>query len=76
MTDGLTGARADWIALWREAMAAQQLTHREVDDRAGFSEGYVSKLMCGQVREPTAATIAKMNRALGLRFHVERALTP
>jgi predicted transcriptional regulator len=77
MTDGgLTGARADWIALWREAMAAQELTHRALDDRAGFSEGYVSKLMCGQVREPTSATIDRINRALDIRFHVERTLTP
>jgi hypothetical protein len=36
MTDGLLGSQADWIALWRSAMAAQDLTHREVDDRAGL----------------------------------------
>ena len=60
MTDGLYGSQADWIALWREAMVAQGLTHREVDERAGLGEGYVSKLMCGLVN-PRAPTIAKIN---------------
>ncbi len=53
-------------------MTTQQLTHREVDDLAGLAEGYVSKLMCGQVREPTAATISKMNRALRITLYAEQ----
>jgi predicted transcriptional regulator len=77
MTNGLTGSQPEWLALWRSAMSAQDLTHREVDDLAGLAEGYVSKLMCGQVREPTAATISKMNRALRIRLHAEHwSLTP
>jgi hypothetical protein len=77
MSDWLTGSQADWIMLWRSAMSARALTHREVDELAGLAEGYVSKLMCGQVREPTAATISKMNRALRIRLYAERdALTP
>lgn len=77
MSDWLTGSQADWIMVWRAAMSAQELTHREVDEMAGLAEGYVSKLMCGQVREPTAATISKMNRALRIRLHAESAaLTP
>jgi hypothetical protein len=71
MSDGLTGEPMEWIALWRAAMVAQDLTHREVDDLAGLGEGYVSKLLCG-AREPTAATIARMNRALRIRLHAQR----
>jgi hypothetical protein len=72
MTERLIGSQAEWIALWRSAMATQRLTHREVDDLAGLAEGYVSKLLCGQVREPTAATISKMNRALRITLHAEQ----
>jgi transcriptional regulator with XRE-family HTH domain len=78
MTDGLLGSQAEFVALWRAAMTAQGLTHREVDDRAGLGEGYVSKLMCGQ-RAPTPRTIERMNRALGIRLRPEmeaEVLTP
>jgi hypothetical protein len=75
--DGLTGTMADWIALWRSAMSAQDLTYREVDDLAGLGEGYMAKLMCGLVKEATAATISKINRALRIRLHAKHeALTP
>jgi transcriptional regulator with XRE-family HTH domain len=68
MSDGMTGSTAEWIVLWRSEMTMQDLRHRELDDRAGLPEGYVSKIMCGLVKEPTAATISKINRALGIRF--------
>jgi hypothetical protein len=67
MTDAMLGSQADWIALWRSEMLRQGLTHREVDLRAGWGDGYCSKLLCG-AREPTATTIARMNRVLGIRF--------
>jgi hypothetical protein len=67
MTHGLLGTQADWIELWRREMAAQGLKHREVDFRARWGDGYCSKLLCGD-REPTATTIARMNRVLGIRF--------
>jgi hypothetical protein len=77
MSDALTGTMADWIALWRSAVAAQDLTYREVDDLAGLGEGYMAKLMCGLVKEATAATIARINRALGIRLYAKcEALTP
>ena len=77
MIEGLLGSSADWIGLWRARMADRELTHREVDDLAGLGEGYVSKLMCGQ-RSPTPRTIARMNRALGIRLRPEldEILTP
>jgi hypothetical protein len=68
MAEGLTGTMADWIAIWRSAMAAQDLTCRVLDDLAGLGEGYMAKILCGQVKEATAATISKINRALGIRF--------
>ncbi len=65
MTDALTGEQAEWIALWREALAARGWSHRELDERAGLAEGYTSKILCGD-RVPTARIIAKINRALGI----------
>ena len=64
----MIGTMAEWIAVWRSAMAAQDLTCRVLDDLAGLGEGYMAKILCGQVREATAATISKINRALGIRF--------
>jgi hypothetical protein len=79
MSDRLIGSAADWIAIWRTAIGNRGWTHREVDFRAGWGEGYCSKLLCGD-REPTATTISRMNRALGLNIRVEvdvdAALTP
>jgi hypothetical protein len=71
--DALTGTMADWIALWRLAMAAQELRYWEVDERAGLGDGYMAKLMCGQVQSPTWPTIVKINRALGISLYAERA---
>jgi hypothetical protein len=79
MSEGLTGAREDWIAIWRASISNRGWTHREVDDLAGWGEGYCSKLLCGD-REPTATTISRMNRALGLKIRLEvdreTSLTP
>jgi hypothetical protein len=79
MIDRLIGSAADWIAIWRSAIGARGLTHREVDDLAGWGEGYCSKLLCGD-REPTATTISRMNCALGLKIRLEvdreTSLTP
>jgi hypothetical protein len=72
MSEGLTGTRADWIAIWRARIAELGWTHREVDFRAGWGEGYCSKLLCGD-REPTATTIARMNRVLGITLRAELA---
>lgn len=55
---------ADWRALWRRKLAEQDLRYWEVDERAGFSDGYMAKVMCGQVEAPTWPTILKINRVL------------
>jgi hypothetical protein len=67
MSEGLTCLPAELRALWRSTITTKGLTHREVDFRAGWGEGYCSKLLCGD-REPTATTISKMNQALGISF--------
>ena len=74
MSDGLTGAREEWLSLWKAKAAARGFSYREVDDRAGLTDGYFSRLMCGDVKEPTATTIDRINRALDLRFYVKSAL--
>jgi transcriptional regulator with XRE-family HTH domain len=71
MSDGHFGSRADWLALWKGEAAAQGLSYRDLDDRAGLTDGYFSRLMCGDVREPTAATIERINRALGIRLYAK-----
>jgi hypothetical protein len=88
MSEALFGSPADWIALWRAKMAELGWTTREVDFRAQddaaahgerWGDGYCGKLLCGD-REPTATTIARMNRVLRTGFvtvNVDRvALTP
>jgi predicted transcriptional regulator len=76
VSEALFGSQADWIALWRARLADLGWTHRELDDRAGLGEGYTSKLLCGLVK-PTAPTIERINRALGIRLRPElEALTP
>jgi transcriptional regulator with XRE-family HTH domain len=71
MSDWLTGSRADWLPLWKTTAAARGFSYREVDDRAGLTDGYFSRLLCGDVREPTATTIDRINRALDIRFYVK-----
>ncbi|MGA2056912.1 MAG: hypothetical protein ABSG88_16555 [Bradyrhizobium sp.] len=87
MSDGLTGMPSDWIAIWRAAISARGWTHRDVDSEAQedalargerWGDGYCGKLLCG-AREPTATTISRMNRVLGLRLRLEadtEILTP
>ena len=65
MSNGLTGTMPELIAVWRAAMDARGKTTRDVDHDAGLGEGYVAKILCGS-RTPTAPTIAKINRALGV----------
>jgi transcriptional regulator with XRE-family HTH domain len=71
MIDGFTGSRRDWLPLWKAKAAARGFSYREVDDRAGLTDGYFSRLMCGDVKEPTATTIDRINRALDIRFFVK-----
>ena len=61
------------IAAWRAAMAASGKTTREVNHDAGLGEGYLAKILCG-LRSPTAPTVAKINRVLGIE--VEFVLLP
>jgi transcriptional regulator with XRE-family HTH domain len=71
MSDGLTGSRADWLSVWKPAAAARGYSYRVLDDRAGLTDGYFSRLVCGDIKEPTAETIAAINRALGLEIDVK-----
>jgi hypothetical protein len=54
----------DWKALWRRKLDELELRYWQVDERAGFSDGYMAKVMCGQVKAPTWPTILKINRVL------------
>jgi hypothetical protein len=71
MIDGLTGTRADWLSVWKPAAAARGYSYRVLDDRAGLTDGYFSRLVCGDIKEPTAETIAAINCALDIRFFVK-----
>lgn len=71
MGQGLRGTRADWLSVWKRAAAARGYSYREVDHRAGLTDGYFSRLCCGDIGEPTAPTIAALNRALGLGIDVK-----
>lgn len=71
MTDGLTGTRADWLSVWKLAATARGYSYSEIDHRAGLTDKYFSRLMCGDIGEPTAATIDRINRALDIRFFVK-----
>ena len=68
----MLGSQADWIALCRAAMADRGLTTREVDEAAKIGDGYMAKLMCGQVKTPTWRTVARVNEALGIRLYAKR----
>jgi hypothetical protein len=86
MSDGMFGSPSDWIAIWRAAIAERGWTHRDVDSAAQedalargerWGDGYCGKLLCS-AREPTASTIARMNRVLGVtvKFVREVVLMP
>jgi len=78
MSDGLS--LAGWIALCRAAMVERRLTTREVDslvqERLMTSErwgdGYMAKLMCGQVKAPRWSTIERVSKVLGIRLYALR----
>ena len=72
--DGLTGTRADWIAIWRARLVELGWSYPELAHRAGLTDKYFSRLMCGDIDQPTAETIDKINRAVGIRFYVK--MTP
>jgi predicted transcriptional regulator len=65
MSDRLIVTSADWIAVFRERIKELGLTHIEVDERAGLSEGHCGKIMCG-MRTPSLLTIERLCRALDL----------
>jgi hypothetical protein len=81
----LSGTPVELIAMWKARIADLGWTHSEVDFRAQedaraqgerWGDGYCGKLLCG-AREPTATTIARMNRVLGIRFRaLAEAVTP
>jgi hypothetical protein len=65
MTDHLIRTAADWIAVFRARIAELELTHREVDDLAGLSEGHTSKILCGE-RKASGETTVRLCGALAL----------
>ena len=67
MTGRLIRTSVDWIVVFRERIAELGLSHREVDELAGFGEGYTSKILCGD-RKPGALTIERLSGALKLAF--------
>jgi hypothetical protein len=72
MSEGFLISLADWRTLCREAMLERCLTMREVDFMADLGEGYMAKLMCGLVPNPTWQTISRVNYELGIRFYASR----
>jgi transcriptional regulator with XRE-family HTH domain len=46
-------------------------SYEELSQRAGLDEKYFSRLSCGDIKEPTAETISKINLALGAEFDVK-----
>jgi hypothetical protein len=70
LAGSVTGSRADWLSVWQPASAVRGFSCREVDHRAGLTDGYFSRLVCGDIEEPTARTIAAINRALGIEVEV------
>jgi transcriptional regulator with XRE-family HTH domain len=70
----MTGSRADWIAIWRARLVELGWSYPDLAHRAGLTDKYFSRLMCGDIDQPTAETIDKINRAMGIRFYVK--MTP
>lgn len=65
------GTKADWLLVWKREADARGWPDAEVEHQAGLTTKYLSRLRCGDIGEPTAATIAKINRALGLPIDVK-----
>lgn len=71
MTETLIRLATDWIPIWRARIAELELTHMEVDHRAGLSGGHTSKILCG-MKKPSGETIARLCDALALSQVVVR----
>jgi transcriptional regulator with XRE-family HTH domain len=69
--EGLTGTREDWLAVWKAAAQVRGYSYEELDHRAGLTHKYFSRLACGDIGQPTAETIDKINRALELEVDVK-----
>jgi predicted transcriptional regulator len=57
------------VALFGERVKQLGLTHWEVDERAGLSQGHFSKIMCG-LRKPALQTIERLCDASNIAFVV------
>jgi hypothetical protein len=66
----MIGSRADWLALWKATALARGYPYSEIDGRAGLTDKYFSRLVCGDIDQPTAKTIAAINRALSIELDV------
>jgi hypothetical protein len=74
LAGSMTGSRAEWIAIWRARLAELGWTYEELDHRLGLKNKYFSRLVCGDIGEPTAKRIAANNRVLGIEFDVRMLL--
>lgn len=72
MTERLLRTSSDWIAMFRARIKQLGLTHLEVDERAGLSEGHTGKVLCG-MRTPSLLTIERLCRALDLAVTIDSA---
>jgi transcriptional regulator with XRE-family HTH domain len=70
MTERMTGTKAEWLSEWKREAAVRGWSDAEVEARAGLTDKYLSRLRCGDIGEPTAVSIAKINRALGLEVKI------
>lgn len=67
MTDRLIRSSADMVAIFRARIEELELTHREVDEIAGWADGYCGKIL-SSMKRPGALTIERMCGALAMAF--------